>query len=841
MKMNKLYTFLVAFAFTLSLGAQTSLPTSWNFSSPGITTPPNGWTLVNQLTGGTGGQTYAFGIGDNLSCRFDAAGEYLTINFADKPGVMTYYVSPQNAGNTWTGVFDVQQSADGSNWTSVKQFTTWPSTVTNFTNGKQTETGLLSTTRFVRFMLTTKTAGNFALDSVLIQAAPAAATPSINLKQSSTNIVTGSEFVVGKAANTAFTIENKGTAQTLTVSAITFTGPAAGDYSVSGKPDSVVALSSGNFTLNFNPAANTGSRKAVMHIATNDPDKADYTVNLYGIGGSYATQPSSTVAQLNINNVTACGMDVSFVAPGTAPEHYILLRKKGGVVFEVPVDGVTYQRGDYIGNAQVAYIGDTVTTYRPTHTWANTTYGYAVFCFNGPKGFENYMPGGVTAAQNTPGKNIGTYYNGIKGSDSTLVSKLTAKINPHDTVFYSQYISRFVQPFITRDTSAGKKVVNCVYTGLPQIYTEPFVWWNGTNGATLTREHSYPQSWMPSRSAPNWPNANNGKEFPEYNDMHHLFPADQTNGNGVRSNYPLGEVVSNPQPSPSGLGILGKDANGATVYEPRDEHKGDVARAIFYMCTAYHGINGLNWSLPASQDQAVLKKWHFQDLPDNWEIARHEFVFSQQHNRNPFIDSVNFACHIDFSNMSFIANPGNCGTVGPPPSSITIKKPIGGEFYDWSTNTDTVMWTSTNIDSIQIQLYVNDVLINIIATVPAASGMYVWNIESGISSNKCKMKLQQVNGTTSSVSPAYFTIARFEGLNEMLDANAVNVFPNPSNGKVNIQLNGNNKLDHLTLRDITGRTLYTTTNSTLEISKAGIYFVEVATEKGNVVKKIVVE
>ena len=94
----------------------------------------------------------------------------------------------------------------------------------------------------------------------------------------------------------------------------------------------------------------------------------------------------------------------------------------------------------------------------------------------------------------------------------------------------------------------------------------------------------------------------------------------------------MGEVVT--VTSQNGLGKFGKDASGKTVYEPKDSHKGDAARAMFYMCIAYNGIGGNNWSLgaitAAQQNDSILKKWHFQDLPNAHEIARHEYVASVQ-------------------------------------------------------------------------------------------------------------------------------------------------------------------------------------------------------------------
>jgi hypothetical protein len=96
-------------------------------------------------------------------------------------------------------------------------------------------------------------------------------------------------------------------------------------------------------------------------------------------------------------------------------------------------------------------------------------------------------------------------------------------------------------------------------------------------------------------------------------------------------------------------GRLG-EMDGVLVYEPTNKQKGNVARAIFYMLTAYHSIY-TPWVLLAKQNEEILKKWHFQDLPDDYEKTRQEYIFDIQGNRNPFIDSVDFVCQIDFYKM----------------------------------------------------------------------------------------------------------------------------------------------------------------------------------------------
>ena len=89
-----------------------------------------------------------------------------------------------------------------------------------------------------------------------------------------------------------------------------------------------------------------------------------------------------------------------------------------------------------------------------------------------------------------------------------------------------------------------------------------------------------------------------------------------------------------------------------------------------YIAVCYDAEGGFNWSLrnPISssinygQDQDVLKAWHFQDPPSNWEIARNDYIDSIQGNRNPFIDSIQYACFIDFTTMGKIATGCTAGT-----------------------------------------------------------------------------------------------------------------------------------------------------------------------------------
>jgi hypothetical protein len=110
---------------------------------------------------------------------------------------------------------------------------------------------------------------------------------------------------------------------------------------------------------------------------------------------------------------------------------------------------------------------------------------------------------------------------------------------------------------------------------------------------------------------------------------------------------------------------LGYNATGQLVYEPRDAHKGDAARALLYMALRYDGVdnhawtfNALNTALPglseAPQDLTLLLDWHAQDPPDAYEMTRNDYIESVQLNRNPFVDHPEYTQRIDFSTLSYI-------------------------------------------------------------------------------------------------------------------------------------------------------------------------------------------
>ena len=847
--MKRTYPILLALLLLrlTEVNAQAVLPTIWNFSNPAIESPPAGWATALNTNGNLtySGSSNSVG-GDNISCRLDGTGEFVMIQFAERAGELSYWMRGTGIAPSpsFTGTFSIQESVNGTTWTDMRTFSTAnpvPSSMTRFVSQPS------ATARYVRFFYTTKESGsNIALDSVLLKQAPPCTCPVISVKYNNVQQANGATLVTGTQTAINFLLENKGTIDVMSVDSILFTGDAAQDFAVIQQPSAIAANASGTLSIEFSSGDN-GSRIAMMNIYTNDPEKNPFTLRLYAIGGTLASEPVMQPSAFKIANVKPYGMDISWQHPASRPEKYLVLRKQGAAVSESPVDGQTYQRGDYIGAAQVMYVGTENPMLKPTFIHANSTYHFKVVAFNGPAGFENYLTTNAPVASAvTPGKQPGSYYSGIQSAATTFVSDLSTKISDHDTVFYSLYIPSFVNPFITRDTTLGRKVVNCAYTNMSYVYTEPFLWWTGTNSGQLTREHTYAQSWMPTRNQfSGWPNDNAGKELTEYNDLHNLYPSNQTSANAIRSNLPFGEVVGTPTYiSPTGLGKKGLNAAGIEVWEPRDEHKGDVARALFYMCVAYNGLRGNAWTLPTNQDQAVLKKWHFQDLPDNWEIARHEFIASLQMNRNPFIDSVNFACRINFSNMTFIPNPPvDCGVKEP---LITILAP---DNEIWTTtgfmNSRAIRWTSQAIDSVKISLFIADTLYMNFTTVKANDTLYIVYdiIELPVTIGQtAKIKLQATNTSFSAFSKPFSIILNGSVNEDLVNARCA-MYPNPAKGTVQLMISNPDEVKSVVITDVTGRSVSSLSevvvSNTIHLPQSGVYYIHIIGLQHRQVLKII--
>lgn len=141
-------------------------------------------------------------------------------------------------------------------------------------------------------------------------------------------------------------------------------------------------------------------------------------------------------------------------------------------------------------------------------------------------------------------------------------------------------------------------------------------------GSEVNIEHTWPQSKFTTRFE---------KEM-QKSDLHHLFLTDSL-ANNRRANFQFGEVGNghnelNVQDcEESKLGVQ----RGEMIFTPPSEHKGNVARALFYFSVRYQ--------MPIDNDEErVLRMWHEADPVDENELERHETIAQIQKVRNPFID-----------------------------------------------------------------------------------------------------------------------------------------------------------------------------------------------------------
>ncbi len=167
------------------------------------------------------------------------------------------------------------------------------------------------------------------------------------------------------------------------------------------------------------------------------------------------------------------------------------------------------------------------------------------------------------------------------------------------------------------------------------------------------REHSIPKSW--------WGGGKNNM----YSDIFHLVPTDGY-VNNRRSAYAFGEVSSvtytyngcklgsSKSVSTDKETLAGTSAScSATVFEPKDEYKGDFARGYLGMIAKY---SNSSYSITSGSGALIfesftsnrfgltnygivlLMKWHREDPVSRKEIDRNNGIQKTQGNRNPFID-----------------------------------------------------------------------------------------------------------------------------------------------------------------------------------------------------------
>ncbi|HMR00035.1 MAG TPA: endonuclease [Ignavibacteria bacterium] len=351
----------------------------------------------------------------------------------------------------------------------------------------------------------------------------------------------------------------------------------------------------------------------------------------------------------------------------------------------------------------------------------------------------------------------------------------------------------------------GGDTIECVYIGR-KIYAT-----NRTIAQNLgfNTEHTWPQSFFNSND-------------PMVSDLHHLFPTD-AEPNNRRANYAFGFVVSGITYQDGGS-KLGRDANNNIVFEPRDKHKGNAARSIFYFVLRHQ-----NWgSYLALSQETALRQFHLMDTVDARERLRNDRVKQFQNNRNPFADHPELVERI----AAFYT------TLNTPPKAKITASPFSVKFDTLANPGDTVSYfvsicnygntnltvssvTSNNpvftVESFPSTISANQFGYAKIKFTPIASNTpYTGELTINNSDSTMKIALNGMCGQVNGITPVSGEIPREYSLSQ----NYPNPFNPVTNIKFSVPLAGFVKL---AVYDIMGREVNTLVSQTL---KPGVYLAD---------------
>ena len=224
-----------------------------------------------------------------------------------------------------------------------------------------------------------------------------------------------------------------------------------------------------------------------------------------------------------------------------------------------------------------------------------------------------------------------------------------------------------------RDSKGGRDTLNCETAGASNCYAHRVLGYDGARKVLFGKIHLQQQDGqyfikdvychkiftggrdigpgaIPNHAQINcehtWPQSKFSHLYPkdmQKSDLHHLYPTD-SKANSVRGNYDFADVsYDNGALDDCSASKSGSSNTGGTsddLFEPPAEHKGNVARALFYFSVRY------KIRIPSSEE-LVLRRWNDLDPVDDAEMKRNEQIHNAQGNRNPFIDFPQLANYIN--------------------------------------------------------------------------------------------------------------------------------------------------------------------------------------------------
>jgi hypothetical protein len=266
--------------------------------------------------------------------------------------------------------------------------------------------------------------------------------------------------------------------------------------------------------------------------------------------------------------------------------------------------------------------------YEKKHTLLSTTNGTTEYPYGLKvlKASGEYSNNYYSSTRNLTGEDLKAELKSVTGNGYVNLGYTAARDNMYATI----------------DNTNGD--VECVYTGTVAQFSDR----QGANNAGFNCEHTFPQGFF-------------SQQEPMRADIHHLFPT-TVSSNSRRGNDPFG-VVSNPSWQQGG------SKSGGGTFEPRDDHKGTVARAMMYFVLRYQDYSNF-----LSGQENILRQWHQSFPPSSADRSRNEEIFKVQKNRNPLVDYPQFADRI-----KSISGNGDLDNYRSLAFSKTFDNPV---FYD---------------------------------------------------------------------------------------------------------------------------------------------------------------
>jgi hypothetical protein len=227
----------------------------------------------------------------------------------------------------------------------------------------------------------------------------------------------------------------------------------------------------------------------------------------------------------------------------------------------------------------------------------------------------------------------------------TLLSSLRNTYTPSVVEMYPN-AEDLLYDVLYRDNDGAADGVYCVYTG----FFVPFDGQPSTDPSQDVTNFPFQDS-LGMSIEHTWPQSKGAGSGNAAVNMHHLFPA-KRDVNFARASLPFGDVDDSEtsvwyRENSSTVEIPTENIDeysellSGQFFEPREDDKGNVARAMFYFYTIYRDEADAADPAFFNLQKNTLRDWHFADLPDSVELARSNAIANYQSGMiNPFVQDI---------------------------------------------------------------------------------------------------------------------------------------------------------------------------------------------------------